>query len=117
MKMYVERNYSATRKEWATCYRKQAPFTASNHAESWHSALKNMLLSKKQNSRLDSTLFALLQHPRDRDIQLASMVVALNSSSPHFYNRKFQFNVSEGISLDVKVVVLNSTRMLHLLQG
>ncbi|KAL6736554.1 hypothetical protein Aduo_006893 [Ancylostoma duodenale] len=73
---YVEKTYSARRKQWALCYRQEdALFTTSNHAESWHNKLKHILSRSKHNNRLDSVVFALLKRSHDRDLQLISACV------------------------------------------
>ncbi|EYC40546.1 hypothetical protein Y032_0607g586 [Ancylostoma ceylanicum] len=72
---HVESTYSGRRREWALCYRQNAPFNTSNHAESWHNKLKHILLRSKQNNRLDTVVFALLKHSHDRDLQLISACV------------------------------------------
>ena len=39
------------------------PFTTSMHSESWHSHLKQTLLAKKRNLRLDTLVDVLIQEP------------------------------------------------------
>ncbi|KAK6758768.1 hypothetical protein RB195_016161 [Necator americanus] len=72
---HVEKNYSGRRREWAPCYRPNAPFTTSNHAESWHNTLKHTILRGKQNSRMDTVVHLLLSHSRNRQLQLISACV------------------------------------------
>ncbi|XGW28795.1 hypothetical protein V3C99_008523 [Haemonchus contortus] len=70
--MYLERNYTPRTREWAACHRLEAPFNTSNHVEPWHNTLKSSLLKRKQNSRLDSLVYTLLQYSTDRHMQLLS---------------------------------------------
>ena len=63
---YFKKYYEQNKKEWASCYRRNAGINTNMYIESFHRVLKHVYLRGKVNRRMDKCLHTLLIYARDK---------------------------------------------------